>query len=126
MLLDVTLITKCKILQPIDDLDSVEQTRQRNGAGCQNAFFYESYDIEINAPAKVKINTIEVEENYYESRIDFDAVLELARASMRCVRRKRKKGGLINQIEFGLLVPNEFEDFHTSEIINKLSRIIKK
>lgn len=126
MTTQITLITRCKILQPTEDLDSIEQIRERNRNGCQNVHFFETYDIEIVTTALVNIQTLEVEECFYEDRIDYESVFQLASAAMRSVRRKKKSGAKISQIEFSIIAAKELMTFHTAEIENRLATIIKK
>lgn len=122
----ITLATICKILQPLDDLDDVEQVRARNGNGCKEVFLMETINVEIIATAIVDIETNEVEPGYYEDQLKFSSVLKLAETSMRAIRRKKKAGAKIAQIEFSIMAQKELMNFHTAEIQNKLAQRIKK
>ena len=116
----VTLIVKAKIVEHLDDTDNLVQIQNRNMKGCYNLSFSTSKEIQIVAVADVKINTVETAENSFEQRIDFEAVVQLAEASMRQI--KRLKGSII---EFIILAEAELMNFHTAEIENKLLRKFK-
>ena len=123
---EITLITRCKMLQPIEDSDTIEQIRDRNAKGCKNVFLSRTMDIEIVSTATVDIETNEIEQGYYENQIKFDSVLKLAETAMRAIRRQRKTGAKISQIEFAITAQKELMNFHTAEIENKLAQRIKK
>ena len=112
----VTLIVKAKIVEHLDDTDNLVQIQNRNMKGCYNLSFSTSKEIQIVAVADVKINTVETAENSFEQRIDFEAVVQLAEASMRQIKRLK---GSIGQVEFIILAEAELM---TAEIENKLLR----